>query len=459
MHRAAAVPLSVLCALLTACAPNNAVLTEGKYISFLSEGTALSLSKEAVDPEDYDIHYNVDCRVFASDEDEAALELDDPLRICGENNWPPEYEEWATQAGFRVVTEDMDPWRGEALISSEGDLQIAFHHRPPGGSDMRFVIAIDPDFGPTTCVQDPDSEGLKRVPLDGDWVAEWSRELEWMRGLDDEQRRPYELFTGDELEGGRLWFLNAYGYQLNPVDVDGQVWDLPQQWIAGAAQGRFVEENLFHRTPRYGEPFVYNSIEVEGSASGSGTFYVTINPDDLWYCDMEEGSDPTDAPCAAGYPNYAALDEHVREVADGVRFELERMTKVTTEEVDGEQLYVFDNDAEPVFSFAPVPHTNTWRIPDGRPPGLDGWGELHYNYIAFTRDSLLEVGGSARGSFALAMDAGSSSSRVFVQGKFEIDKIKRDRWTTSFLSQEKQLEAGIELCNAASEQEANPQED
>jgi hypothetical protein len=455
MHRAA-VPVSVLCALFTACAPNNAVLTEGSYIAFLSEGTALSLTKEEVVPEDYDVNYNVDCREFATEEDQAALELDNPLRICGENLWPPEFEEWVTQAGFRVVTEDMDPWRGEALINSEGDLQIAFHHRPPSGSDMRFVISIDPDFGPTTCVQDPNAEGLTRVPLDGDWVGEWSKELEWMRTLDEEQGRPYELFTGADLEGGRMYFLNAYGYQLNPVDVDGQVWDMPQQWIAGAAQGRFVEENLFHRTPRYGEPFVYNLLEVEGSASATGTLYVPIDPADLWYCDMAEGSDPTEGTCESGFANLAALDTRIREVADGVRVELERMTRVTREEVDGEQLYVYDREADPVFSFAPVPHTNSWRVPDGRPPGLDGWGELHYNYIAFTKDSELEVGGSARGSFALAMDAGSSSSRVFIQGKFEIPKIKRDKWTTSFLSQDKQIEAGIELCNAASEQEANP---
>ncbi|MEZ4235337.1 MAG: hypothetical protein R3F59_04090 [Myxococcota bacterium] len=415
MHRAV-IPLSLLCAALPACAPENAKLTEGKYIAFLSEGTALSLSKGTVNPNKYDVHYDLDCRNFATQSDEDALRLDNAIDICDNEDWPPQYEEWATQAGFRVVTEKLDPWRGEALITSEGDLQIAFHHHVPGGGDMRFVIAIDPDFGPTTCVQDPNG-GVKRVPLDGDWIGEWSKELDWIRSLPEDQQRGYEPLLGPELDGGRLWFLNAYGYQLNPVDVDGQLWDLPPQWVSGAAQGRFVEENLFHRTPRFGEPYVYNLLEVEGS-TGSGTLFVDVDPTDLWYCDMEEGADPHTAPCAEARPNMDALDARVREVADGVRLEIEEMTRVSKETVDGEQIYVADPEADPLFSFAPIPHTNYWRIPDGRPPGLDGWAELHYNYIAFSKDSLLEEGGSARGAFALTMDASSSSSRVFIQGKF-----------------------------------------
>jgi hypothetical protein len=452
MHRAV-VP-AVLPAILAACAPQSAELTEGSYIAFLSEGTSLSLAKEQVDPEKYDIHYNADCRAFETDEDKEALQLDNPLDVCGEETWPPLYEEWEMQAGFRVVTENLEPWRGEGLITAEGDLQIGFHHHVPGGADVRFAISIDPDFGPTRCVQGETAEdGVKREPLDGDWVAEWSKELDWIASIEDENMRaPYAHLEG--LEGGKLYFLNAYSYQLNPIEPDGQLWELPETWIAGAADGKFVEEDVFLRTARYGEPSVYNLLAVEGSTSGSGTFYTGIDPESLWYCDMEEGTDPASDPCMT------ERLEHAREVADGIRQELELFTRVSEGDIetdDGtEKGYVSDPAADPVFSFAPIVHGNTWRIPDGRPPGLDGWTELHYNYIAFSKDSNIEVGGSAKGAFSLALDSASSSSRIFLKGKFEIPKIKRDRWTTDDLNQQKLIEAGIELCSAASESDANP---
>ncbi|MEQ1504605.1 MAG: hypothetical protein ABMB14_20365 [Myxococcota bacterium] len=429
-----------LLSVLAACAPNNAELTEGSYIAFLSDGTSLSLAKEKVDPADYATTYNVDCREFETPEDEAALRLPDALKICGPNVWPPDYEQWAVQAGFRVVEEDLDPWRGEALITSEGDLQLSFHHHVPGGADFRIIFTVDPDFGPTTCdLGDGEQTGaLPRVPLDGNWVEEWSTELDKIASLDDAARAPYSHME-EFLDGGRLYFLNAFSYQLNPSEPDGRFWDLPETWIAGAAQGKFVEEDVFHRTARFGEPSIYNLIEV-GSSSSVGS----VNPADLWYCDLEEGADPLAANCAGGkFATMEELDAHVREVGTGIQDELV-------------QLMSPDKDAEPVFTYAPIEHTNFWRVPDGRPPGLDGWSELHYNYVVFSGDSDLSVGGQAAGAFSLVLDSGNSSTRVFVKGKFSIDKIKKDRWTTDNLSEDKLIENGVELCNAASEEEADP---
>ena len=98
------------------------------------------------------------------------------------------------------------------------------------------------------------------------------------------------------------------------------------------------------------------------------------------------------------------------------------------------------------FAYEPISHLNLWRIPDGKPPGFDGWAETHANYVVFSGDSDLTVGGSASGAFSLLYEADDSSTRVFVKGKFEIDKIKKDNWVTENLEANKLEEAGVTLC-------------
>lgn len=422
MHRAS-LPLLLAAA---ACTPQNAELTQGSYIAFLAEENSLTLEKQRVDPEDYAKQWDVDCREFATQEDKEALELPDALDICGQNKWPPVHEQWGTQAGYHVVTEALEPWRGEALITSEGDLQIAFHQRVPGGQDFRFVFSVDPDFAPVTCETDAPGEPFQHVLKDGhDWVDEWSTELAAIEAQADDLGTAFDVFEG--LWDGRLYFLNAYGYQLNPANTL-EYWSLPNYWNSGAAQGKFVEEGFYHRTPRYGEPYVYNLIDQSSTAQPSA--------DEIWWCDMEDGSDPTENPCLTNQ------DEYVRGVASTIRDELNLM--MTPEGAEA-----------PEYDYMPLVHSNFWRGPDGRPPGFDGWSELHYNYVVFDKSSVLEAGGQAEGAFALVFDAGESSSRFFVKGRFVIDRIKKDKWTTPDLQHEKLVENNVQLCDAASWYDAN----
>jgi hypothetical protein len=433
MHRML-VPL-VPSLLLAACIPDNAELVDTSYAAFISSGNSLSLQKETVDPSDWSKTWNVDCRDFEEPADKEALQLEDPLKICGEEIWPPEYEEWAIQSGFHVVIEEnIEPWRGEAVITSEGDLQLAFHHRLPGGADMRFVFAIDPDFAPVSCTVDEEGT-VVRGPMDGDWIAEWSKELDYIAAqseADEAYLAPYAHME-PYFDGGRLYFLNARSYQLNPADPTGADWDIPQQWSAGAVQGKFSEENLFHRTARYGEPQVYNAVEVQDNTEYQ---YFDISKDELWYCD-DIVVEPTEDLCMI------EMEEELREVQVGVRDELGRM-------LDPEK------SGTPLLSFAPITHVNYWRQPDGLPPGFDGWGEAHWNYVVFSENSDLQVGGRAEGAFTFTFDADESSTRVFMKGRFVVEKIKKDRWTTDNLEQVKLEEKGVELCSAASEQDANP---
>lgn len=454
-------------ALLAACAPQNASLVSGSYIAFIADATSISLQKEAIDPDKYNqggepcgegaqpgdsCSYNMDCRtfengLFASESDEEALRLEEPIKICGDNEWPPEHEEWATQAGFRVVTESLDPWRGEALVTSEGDLQIAFHHRVPGGSDMRFILAVDPDFAPTHCITDADGK-VVREPYDGDWVEHWSRGtdvhpagLAYIESLPpDDPQEPGELIEAyDHLLpylDGRLYFLNDDSYQLNPSQTD-DFWYFPDYWQAGSNIGKFVEEDIGNRSPRYADPWVYNYIDLTDG-------YYTPNPTvaDLFYCEslVVFGGDPEQDTCMAN------LETRTNNITEEIREELDRMMSPTGKPEDT------------VFKYAPIPHVNFWRLPDGRGAGLDGWGELHYNYIVFSKDSDLSVGGAAKGAFSLVFDAYESSTRFFVKGEFEIDKIKKDRWTAMNLEEQKLIENDVELCNASSEHEADPKD-
>jgi hypothetical protein len=417
---------------LAACAPQSAILTEGEYTAFIASTNSISLLKDTVDPADYPdaggTTFNVDCREFESKEDRESLELPDALDICGQAQWPPEYETWATQNGYYVVQESMEPWRGQAIITGEGDIQIAFHQRLPGGADFRFILAVDPDFGPVTCKND--GGDYAHVRRDGDWVAEWSKELSNIADLPDDLQAKYPHLQG--LEDGSLYFLNADGYQFDPkaaVNTD-TIWSLPREWLAGAAQGKFSEENLFHRAPRYGEPEVYNFV-----ATASET-YATGAADDMFFCELAEGEDPAENPCIA------ELDTHLTDILDGTAKELDRMTTPTGAD-------------EPVLNYLPIRHLNNWRPADGLAPGFDGWGELNYSYVAFSKNSVLEVGGSAEGAFAVVLEAVDSQTKVFVQGKFEIPKIRRDKWTALDLEKESLENSGNQLCEAASWKEAN----
>lgn len=424
--------LPALCVALAACSPQNAELIDGEYLAFVASANSISLQKGTVDPDLYPKAggetFNIDCREFETPEDREALRLEDPLPICGANKWPPPYETWAEQSGWYVVTEKLDPWRGQAIITGEGDLQIAFHHRLPGGSDFRFLLAIDPEFGPVTCKNNPDGS-FDHVRRDGDWVAEWSKELGRIADLPEDLQAAYPHLKG--LEDGKLFFLNAYGYQFDPNAGPNEttIWSVPREWLAGAAQGKFADENIFHRAPRYGEPDVYNFVATASAtyASGAG--------DDMFYCGLEEGEDPATNACMQD------LDAHLDEVLTGTRSD---MTMLTTP----------DGADEPVYQYLPIRHLNDWRPADGNAPGFDGWGELDYNYVAFTKDSNLEVGGSAHGAFSLVLEATDSSTKVFVQGEFDIPKIHRDKWVTKDLEKDTLLKNGTTLCEAASWQDA-----
>ncbi|MEO0605688.1 MAG: hypothetical protein AAF211_29920, partial [Myxococcota bacterium] len=245
------------------CTPQNSTVTSGSFIAFLADSTSASLATGDVDPsdEDWAYSYNIDCREFDTPAERQNFQLPNAISICGENVWPPEHEQWADRGAYQVVGGDLDTYRGDAMVNSEGDVQFAFHHRLPNGEDFRFVFAVDPEFQPTRCTSDGEG-GVVREPLDGDWIEEWSREVRRYRN----GNLPVGLEHLEGLtDGGRLFFLNANAYQLDPLfestESTDDRWFLPNQWLSGAAEARFSEEILDERSSRFGEPRLYETYE------------------------------------------------------------------------------------------------------------------------------------------------------------------------------------------------------
>jgi hypothetical protein len=463
-------PLTSLIAVFgAACTPQSAELVSGTYTAFLATSTSASLLKGEVDPEDFDKRWQLDCRqfcpgsddtpeelcIFESKDEEALLRLPDSIldeQTClelmafnsdeevGGTGEPPfpstqggdpyAIESWLLEDGFEVVQEEIEPWRGEAIINSEGDLQIGFHHRLPGGADFRFNFTVNPNFQPITCKDVDGDDVTEPVAVDGDWVSEWSGSITEIleRAGDDPRYDPLRQF-----EGGQLYHINSFSYQFNPdnpQDFDTGFWSLPNEWRAGMSFGKFAEEFISHRTVRYGEPLMYSTFEAT-----EDSYEPVVASENVWYCDLPDGADPTADPTClnqgTGY-EWFTMGQLI-----------ERTTAVTRESLD--ELAFLETVGGPAVGIAPFVEDNTWRRPDGQPPGLDGWTELHYNYVVIDASSDLTVGGTVHGAFQLTMDGVTSTSRILINGEFESERIRADKWTSKNL----QAEQGVGRCESA----------
>ena len=411
--------------MLAACSPQNAELTSGSYTMFVSKNTSTVVSQKKIDFSKFENAWNIDCRSLADEE----LRMDEPIGICeGYNNFAgtrtstdpgpdgvpgnddDEYdynsvahEGWINLDGFHVVHENLDPWRGEAVMTSEGDLHIVFHHRLNGGEDMRFAIAADPNFRPRRCVQTDD--GVQWEDVDGDWMAKWSEQI----GDDN--------FPG-EGDGGTLIPLNSGSYQFNPNPTnDAEPWYFPDEWNAGYTQGRWGPELMFMRTTRFGKPSAYSNFEENGTDLNEES--------DLFYVNLAEGvsGDETQA--------YGDMVDGIRTIAGTSRDESALFYPEGVEAPDYEPLVI----------------DNGWRVSDGRNAGLDGWGELHYNWIRLNEAATdIGVGNPVSGEFRLLYKGVDSGSRLFVQGEFTVDKVKKDTWTVKELAPRKYEENETVLC-------------
>lgn len=410
--------------LLAACAPQNASIEEGDFTVFLSATNSPTVDKGKLDiagfgdTEGFQRLPAIDCRTFetaTSDKETNALRLADRAQICpGDADpsplWPPDHETWLADSGYHVLGGKLDPWRGEAIITSEGDVQIGFHQRLPGGEDFRFAFVVDPNFQPTQCVQDPETGDVTQEPIDGDWVGQWSKDL-----------------SGDSA-GGTLYMLNAGGFQFDPRDPKSQ-WFLPDQWEAGYGAGRFADDGFTSRATLFGDPSTYlNPIdEVSGQ--------VNVLASDLLWCPPDGNEYP--------YPVSRPLYNNQAECMEGTVERAEEIADAAAKELEA---FGIAKPSGKLPAVRPRVHGNQWRESDGKAAGYDGWVELNYSWVEFDKDSDLSVGGAASGTFNLMFDAGDSTSRFYVRGRFSVDRFKKDTWSTAYLPGIKMEENQTIVC-------------
>ncbi len=339
------------------------------------------------------------------------------------------YFPWITEYSYYVRSENVKPWRVEAVITTEGDLQLTMHNDVGNVGDFRFGFVVKPSFQPTQCVDNPDgSGGAVSEPVDGDWLTNWS--------VDE--------------NGGTLIHLNAYSYQLNPSNTDPQyAWYFPQSWMAGYAFGRMADEDLYGHGIDYLDPIsdTDNTADCDFDNGDCGSGY---NPP--LYMDQSNPNGST------GYNDYhghwgqsANYADFVSSIRDQVTYsdtnpsDLASMGKVTTDQ------FAVDLKVE----------DNTWRADNAAAvagtdssDGFAGWVGVDPSWVTFEdspSDLAKRTTGNQdkplKGHFHMFLESASAASKVLVEGDFAIDHIAKDVWGYSpTLQQRKTDENNTPTC-------------
>lgn len=329
--------------------------------------------------------------------DQAALDADCALLAS------MEFYPQLNRDGYYYLTEPLDTWRSEAIMTSEGDFQLTFHNRLGKGQDFRLAFVITPDFAPLIC-DDPDGDGTaEAVVMDGtNWVEAWTAN----QGLD-----------------GQLYYLNAGAQQTKPDKnsaTEPEIWYLENDWAGGFAHAKFAAEEFISVPNVYGQYDEYGvGTHFEVSASSQegtlwGSAISRLDPD------MDE---------------YAALSDDLKERSDAWAREISgvAMGGVSPEQADTSLFELRVED-------------NAWRPIDLDIEGLDGWMEVASSWVTVDPGSQLEVGGSASGEFQILFTGYESSSLLVAKGSWSVDRIRKDPWAYDVLEDEKRAESGNEFC-------------
>ena len=229
--------------LFTGCNPQHATITDGHWFTWLANNS----SKVFIDES---LPFLEDLSESTYDENLTVSMYECSGRTRSDNGYVREQEGFAYTSGddcgdvdaisfeshkflqndgFYLLSQPVEPWRTEAMINGEGDLQLTVHHSLPDGEDFRFMFSIDPYFRPTLCTTD--AAGNPKVEyLDGsDWVDRWS----------------------EDEDGYDIYYLNAGAYQLNPSDTD-DYWFLTTDMSSGFGHAKFSAEEFNSIPTAYG---------------------------------------------------------------------------------------------------------------------------------------------------------------------------------------------------------------
>ena len=246
----------MLALLFIACNPQHATIEDGHWYSWLAKSSSKVFIDESMPsleienleengvPAGYDLKL-IDCKRSENDPNYlAAVEGIDHISgdDCGTtddatgpnagstiNSITFESHKFIQNDGFFAMHGRIAPWRTEALINGEGDLQLTVHTMLPDNEDFRFNFVIAADFQPVQCTTNDYNEPQVEFVDGSDWVTQWS---------------------ADE-EGHKIYYLNAGAYQVNPSDSQ-DYWFLTTDWLSGYGAAKFSAEDFNSVPAHYG---------------------------------------------------------------------------------------------------------------------------------------------------------------------------------------------------------------
>jgi hypothetical protein len=305
-----------------------------------------------------------------------------------------DYYTWLQEDGYFALRGELEPWRTEGLLNGEGDLQLTIHQDLGNGEDFRFGFSIDPDFNPLDCVTDESGNASPQTVDGDDWVDQWSANE----------------------DGYKIYYLNSGAYQVHAGSAGNDYWYLTTDWLSGYGFAKFSSDEYHSRHTAYGH------YDEDGNGPD---FAEANNPSFLGVTDREAWMEEPDLDA------YAEWASELQTRAD--TWELE-VTEVAGAHVDGDPM--FEHKVE----------DNIWRPIDLDPAGLDGWMEMHSSWVRISNDSDVTEGGSVSGNYQILYDATDSSSRILVNGTFDIPELRTDPWAYPLLEDQLRDASGNPYC-------------
>lgn len=417
--------------LLVACTPQDAEVTADYAIFFGAESSENidRLNRTGVDVAERTTGLGltpIDCRDLSGYEAEEIADL----RLAGvdfgadccvsgsgetcDEYLPPKWFTWLDDYSYYLKEGKVEPWRTEAVITTEGDFQLTVHMDVEKFGDFRFGWVIDPDFAPQACV---DGEGGAELqPVDGDWLAGWSASE----------------------ESGTLWHLNAGAFQTNPSN-NGTGWYFDQDWMAGDSFARFADEPLYSLptlyTDEYYRPFYVNTYASE-CRDGNDNDDDGVADDDDSNCAISDFEDGSSVPVPRGIDPDRAL-------ATWVEATNEYFTTDVTDLADyGKSAFPFQMKVE----------DNTWRTVDDEASGLDNWLGVSHSWVRIDNpaDIKLHPDNPITGEFQIYLESVAAATKLMVRGTFSITEVREDVWGYEFgtLEEVKREQNGTAECGS-----------
>lgn len=338
---------------------------------------------------------------------------------------------WINDDGHYGLTGDIEPWRTEALINSEGDLQLTVHIDLGSGEDFRFGFAIDPNFAPVDCLEDEEGNAYVAHRDGSNWVDEWS----------------------EDEDGNRIYYLNTGAYQHNPFK-GADTWYLSDDMLSGYGFSKFAAEELSSVPVNYGfypddvpEPEKDASfLAVDDHEAPDLSFYddrvealceraVGDACDHLSVDNDGDGASENDGDCDDADAEVLPAD-----CSAGAELPMswaDEFVNVLGANKDGEAR--FEHKIE----------SNKWRPIDSTISGLDGWMEVHSSWVRLAAGQTIADGENVKGDFQVLFKGDEGGTRVLVRGEFDIEALREDRWGYEILEDAKRKENGTEFCGGA----------